>query len=442
MKLYAFFFLLCVTSVSIASEERTDLNDNWHHWRGPLMNGAAPNAQPPLEWAETKNVKWKVEIGGVGNSTPIVWENRIFVLTTVQTDEKPNHPQVKSTGALGRSAVPAPNRILLFDVVCYNRDSGKIIWRKTATKQAPHEGIQRTNTFASASPMTDGKYLYVSFGSRGIFCYTLDGDLIWERDLGDIHTRKGFGEGASPFIYKDSLIVPWDQEGPSALYCLDAKTGVTKWKVDRDGVTNWNTPVVVEWDGKDQVIVNGKPTIAYDLANGDIIWECGGQTISCIPTTIIDNGVAICMSGWRSASLYAIPLSARGDITDSKQIVWSRNKDTPYVPSALLYGERLYFTKHTSAIMTCLNAKTGKPIIESTRLPDLRGTLYASPVGAANRIYFMNRDGKTLVIENGDTVKKLAINELDDTFDASPVMIGKQILLRGRKYLYCIEEQP
>ena len=440
MLLYALFFILWISPVSIANEYPSNWNENWPHWRGPLMNGTAPNAQPPLEWSEEKNVKWKVEIGGDGCSTPIVWENRIFILSAVQTDRKPATPPLQRTDDLGGSALSAPEYIFSFDVICFDRQTGKVLWRKTATEQVPHEGFHQTNTLASGSPMTDGKHLYASFNSRGIYCYTLDGELMWSRDLGDMKTRRGFGEGASPFIYKDSLIVPWDHEGPSALYCLNAKTGETRWKVDRDEVTNWNTPIVVEWKGIDQVIVNGKKTIAYNLADGKILWECGGQTISCIPTTIVDNGIALCMSGWRGAALYAIPLSARGDITGSGTIAWSRNTDTPYVPSALLYGERLYFTRQTSTIMTCLNAKTGQPIIERTRLPDFTGIIYASPVAAANRVYFLTRDGKTLVIENGDPIKKSALNSLHDTFNASPAMTGKQIFLRGQKYLYCIEE--
>lgn len=440
MKLRIIFFLICAFAFSASSEDRPNWNENWPHWRGPLMNGAAPLATPPLEWSEEKNVKWKVNIDGEGSSTPIVWENRIFVLTAIQTDRRINQTPAARDGELGSTAVPATNQLYQFDVICYDRNSGDVIWRKTAVEQVPHEGIQRTNTYASGSPMTDGEHLYVSFGSRGIFCYSLDGDLIWERDLGDMQTRRGFGEGASPFIYDNSLIVPWDHEGPSALYCLNARNGETKWKVAREGLTNWNTPIVVEWEGTKQVIVNGVPTISYDLATGNKIWECGGQTISCIPTTIINKGVALCMSGWRGAALYAISLSARGDVTGSEKILWSRNEDTPYVPSALLYGERLYFTKHTSTILTCLNVKTGLPIINSTRLPDFIGTIYASPVGADDRVYILNRDGETLVIQNGDEIQKLALNKLDDTFNASPVMVGKQIILRGFQYLYCIEE--
>lgn len=435
-----FVCMLTLSSLCVADETHTEWNKNWPHWRGPSMNGTAPLARPPLSWSEDKNIRWKVEIGGEGCSTPIVWGDRVFVLTSVETNTKPEKPTIQSTVELGRTALPVSEFVFKFEVVCYDRSTGAEIWRKTATEQAPHEGLQRTNTYASASPMTDGRHLYVSFGSRGIFCYTLDGDLIWKRDLGDLTTRRGFGEGASPFVYRDSLIVPWDHEGPSALYCLDANTGETKWKVDRDELTNWNTPVVVDWKGTTQVIVNGVRTVSYDLADGSILWECGGQTINCIPTIIVDQGIAYCMSGWNGAALNAISLDARGDVTGSDSVDWSYHQDTPYVPSALLYGDRLYFTKHTTPILTSLHTKTGQPIIPATRLPQFIGTLYASPVAADGRVYILNREGNTLVLEHSDTIQRLALNSLDDIFNASPALVGQQVFLRGMRYLYCVEE--
>lgn len=289
--------------------------------------------------------------------------------------------------------------------------------------------------------MTDGEHLYVTFGSRGIFCYDLDGELQWRRDLGRMNTRNGFGEGASMAVHGDSLIVIWDHEGPSFIANLNAKTGETKWKVDRDERSSWDTPLIVESDGVVQVIANGTNRVrSYDIETGEVLWECGGQTDNAIPSVVTNGEVAFAMSGFRGMALYAIPLNARGDITDSDRIAWSFNKDTPYVPSPLLYGDSLYFLKSNSGILSCVNARTGESIIDAQRLENLPGTVYASPVGAADRVYLTSREGVTLVIKHGDAIETLAVNRLDDEFNASPVVVGNQLFFRGTNHLYCIEE--
>ncbi len=321
-----------------------------------------------------------------------------------------------------------------------NRDNGEIIWRKTANEVVPHEGKHGDNTFASASPTTDGEFLYVSFGSRGVYCYDLDGNLQWSRDLGQMQTRNGFGEGASPVVYGDTLVVTWDHEGDSALYALNAKTGETLWQVERDEPTTWNTPLVVEHNGVTQVIVNGGVSRSYDLKDGTLLWECGGQAANPIPSPVAKDGTVFCMTGYRGYSLYAIPLDSQGDVTESDTIVWTRDDSTPYVPSPLLYGDLLYFTKSNNALLTCVDAATGEVKYENERLQGVRN-LYASPVGAAGRVYITDRDGVTLVVEHGPELNVLATNTLDEPIDASPAIVGNQIFLRSGDHLYCIEEQ-
>lgn len=451
MRRISFFVFACLWSASLfASEFDAQKDLNWHQWRGPYANGVSPNANPPIQWSESKNIKWKAELPGEGCSTPIIWGDQVFVLTAIQTDKtdpKPVTPEPPADPAtspqrIGMMQQPGPSNYYQFVVLCYDRQSGKLRWQKIATEQIPHQGHHQTSTFASSSPVTDGKNLYVSFGSRGIYCYDLNGELKWSHDLGDMQIVMGFGEGSSPSLYQDSLIVNWDNEGQSFITNLDAKTGEPKWKVDRDEKTSWATPLVVDFNGKPQVVTNAsKRTRSYDLETGKLLWECGGQVGNVIPSPVAYQSSVICMSGYRGNASYALSLDSSGDITGTDKVLWSYNRDTPYAPSPLLYGSSLYFTKSNSPILTCLNVETGHTIIEQTRLPDYDGTIYASPVGAANRIYFLTREGKSLVIKNEPKIEVLANNKLDDEFNASPAVVGNQLFLRGKKYLYCIEEE-
>jgi outer membrane protein assembly factor BamB len=254
-----------------------------------------------------------------------------------------------------------------------------------------------------------------------------------------MQTRLGWGEGTSPVIQGDTLIVNWDHEGPSFLVALNARTGETRWKADRKESSSWATPLVVEYKGKTQVVVNGKNRVrSYDLATGKLLWECGGQTLNAIPSPVAVNGVVYCMTGYRGSAAYAIPLDATGDITDQGKTLWSYSRGTPYVPSPLLAGDRLYFTQGNNPLLTCLNIKTGKAVIDRQRLPSLN-TLYASPAGARDRLYFTDREGTTLVIRRADKLEILATNRLKEPVDASPAIAGKQLFLRGHEHLYCIE---
>jgi outer membrane protein assembly factor BamB len=415
--------------------------NNWPHWRGPLATGAAPNGDPPVTWDANKNMKWKAPLEGRGSATPIIWGDQVFIVTAIETDRVADDKDLPKVDPKFEKKTKAPNNYYQFVVMSFDRKDGKLLWRKTATEQVPHEGHHESHSYAAGSPTTDGKFLYVSFGSFGIYCYDFAGDLQWKRDLGRLNTRLGWGEAVTPVVHGDNLLLNWDQEEGSALICLEAKTGKDKWRAERDEKTSWNTPLVVEYKGKTQVIVNGTKRIrGYDLENGKELWQCGGMTTNAIPSIVTADGVVYCMSGYNGAMACAIPLDATGDITDTDKVLWTHGKGTPYVPSPLLLGDRLYFTQANSAFLTILNIKTGKPVVDCERLNGIK-SFYASPASAARRIYVVGRDGTTLVLKQGDKLDILATNVLDDPIDASPAIVGKQLFLRGEKFLYCIEEE-
>lgn len=433
------FFVVLATGS--AADFSSEFQHEWHQWRGPLANGTAPHGDPPVRWSETTHVKWKVPVPGEGSATPIVWGDQVFVVTAVRTDRTVDalpKPEQKPPG--GYKTERSKN-FYRFEVLSLDRRTGKTRWQKTATEAVPHEGRHDTNTYASASPSTDGERLYVSLGSEGIYCYDLQGNLQWKRDLGRMVTRFGWGEGSSPTLYGDSLVVNWDHEGRSFLTVLDAKTGKTRWKVDRDEVSSWATPLVTPYGGRVQIVVNAtKRTTGYDLADGRVLWQCGGQTLNVIPSPVRIDDMAIAMSGFQGTAAYAIPLRSTGDITGTDRIAWHYKTATPYVPSPLLVGDRLYFTKWFSPILTCLDARTGKVLMEAQRLPGLTN-LYASPVAANGRIYFVSREGAGLVIKEQPKLEVLGTNRLDEGFDASPAIVGRQMFLRGKTHLYCIADE-
>jgi outer membrane protein assembly factor BamB len=415
--------------------------DNWHHWRGPEANGTAPRADPPLTWDAEKNVRWKAPLPGRGSATPIVWGDQVFVLTAVKTERTAAAEDLPKADPRFEKKTTAPANFYRFLVLSFDRRTGALRWQRTATEAVPHEGHHETHSYAAGSPTTDGHSLYVSFGSRGVYCYDLDGNLRWRRDLGRLNTRLGWGEAVTAVVHGNSLLLNWDQEADSALVCLEAGTGRTRWRAERDEKTSWNTPLVVGHAGRSQVVVNGTNRVrGYDLETGRELWQCGGMTVNAIPSPVAAGGVVYCVSGYRGAAALALPLDGRGDLTDSDRVLWHTGRGTPYVPSPLLAGGRLYFTQGNDAFLTSLDVRTGRPILDRVRLPHA-GSFYASPVAAAGRIYLVDRAGTTLVLEQSDALKVLAVNRLDDTVDASPAAVGRQLFLRGEKYLYCLEAQ-
>jgi outer membrane protein assembly factor BamB len=432
----AFFVLSLTHSFTFGDSPE----ENWHQWRGPEATGVSRTANPPIEWSEDKNVKWKISVDGRGTSTPIVWNDKVFLLTAIDTGVKNTSiPDPKDQPKTNFFDIKRPNTEHAFVVLCLDRDSGKELWRRTATTKIPHEGAHNDNDFASASPTTDGKHLYCWFGSAGLYCYDLDGNKLWERDLGEAEVGSSLGEGCSPVLHDGKLVIVRDHAGQSSIEVLDAKTGNTLWQRERDEDNAWATPRVIQHSGKTQVITAASGAVrSYDLNSGEIIWQCGGLTGNVTPCPVIDGDYVICMSGYQGYAAMAIPLTETGDITGSEKILWKRDRGTPYIPSPLLYDGLLFYNQSNQSILTCVNSKTGETVFGPERIGQV-SNLYASPVGASGRVYITGRDGTTLVIQRSSTFNEIATNRLDDRFDASPALAGSQLFLRGAKSLYCIE---
>ncbi|MEO1530427.1 MAG: PQQ-binding-like beta-propeller repeat protein [Planctomycetota bacterium] len=439
--LRTYFALSCLLICTVSSAQEPDaVATNWGHWRGPEANGVSQTASPPLEWSEKKNVRWKVPIEGQGNATPIIWNNRVFLLTAINTERvDPSRPKPEDQPKRVFE-IKHPNTYYQFVVLCLDRATGKELWRDIASEHVPHEGTHRDADFASASPTTDGKRLVCWFGSAGLFCYNLEGTKLWERDLGKVHVGASLGEGCSPVLHDDRIVIVRDHEGQSKIFVLDAKSGETIWEKNRDEGNAWATPQVLERNGTTQVITCGSNRIrSYDLESGEIIWQCDGLTTNCIPCPLVEDDLVYCMTGYQGYSLMAITLDARGDVSNSDAIRWRAEDGTPYVPSPVLYGGRIYCAKSSQAIVSSFDAADGTMLFGPKRLPRL-GDIYASFVAADDKVYVCGRYGEMLVLKHSDELEILASNKLDDHFHASPAMAGEELFLRGRKSLYCIAE--
>ncbi len=413
--------------------------DQFGQWRGPDGNGTAPNADPPTVWSETNNLRWKAALPGRGLSTPIVWGDRVFVTAAVPVGERLD--TTAHEDADGAHNNVTPDRRQQFTVLAFDRDDGSLVWQRVVREAIPHEAAHETGSWASPSATTDGSRLYVSFGSQGYYALSLDGEPIWETDLGDLSIRHEHGEGSSPVLHDGTLVINWDHQEQSFLVALDAATGKQRWKTSRDEITSWSTPYVVEVDGKAQVIVSATGRIrGYDLESGAVIWECGGLSRNVVATPVAAKGIVYVGNSYDDRAMLAIRLKgARGDITGTDAVLWTRKRDTPYVPSPVLVGDILCYLKHSQGFLTCVDGPSGKTLLGPVRLPSL-GNVFASPLAAAGRLYISGRNGSTVVLDLEQDFRVLSVNQLDDSFSASPAAAGGDLFLRGEGHLYCLRE--
>lgn len=445
--------LLCLSQPMLVAVSSVADPAHWPHWRGPYQNGIAPTAAP-VEFNDTKNVKWKVPIAGRGFSTPVIWGDRMFLTTAIPTGNtatpvaaaepapggRPGGGRPGGGGAGGGAGAGEEHR---FVVLCLDRKTGKTLWEKVAKVATPHEGYHRQyGSFASNSPITDGKYVYVSFGSRGLYCYDLNGKLIWEKDLGvKMRMRLQFGEGAPPTLYGNLLLQKFDQEGDSFLIALDKRTGKEVWRATRDEQSSWSAPYIVDHKGRKQLIVSATNKVrAYEPETGKVIWECAGLGSNVIPQPLQHNDSVLVMSGHRDPKLMAIRLGREGDLSGTDAVLWSQTRGTAYTPSPVLHDGK-YYTLSDNGLLSCFNATTGEPYYQQKRLPQA-DSFKASPIGANGKLYLASESGFVTVIKMGEQFEVLANNQLTDQFFvASPVVAEGELYLRSKTHLFCISDK-
>ena len=433
----------------------------WPTFRGPAGNGVSLTADPPTSWNATKNVAWKQKIPGRGSSSPIVVGNRVLITaaTPVAPDSVPkplsdqalvkkfdkngngklDRPELRSAREFRRDQRKKSLTEHKYLVLCYDRNSGELLWENTAAVATPHESHHPDHGYASASPVTDGEYVYVNFGSQGVYCYNLQGNQIWKRDdLGKMTTRGSFGEGSSVAIAGDVLVLPWDHEGQSYIETIDRKSGETIWKVERDEPSNWATPRVVEVEGRQQILQVGQNfTRGYDLASGEEVWRASGLTQRPVASPVVKGKVGFVSSSRGGAILQAIKLDQSGNIT-ANGIAWTIKQKTADIPSLLLSENRLFFVGGNRGIISCVDADTGKPFFDPQRLQ--LQSVYSSPVAAKGMVFVTGRQGKTVVLSDSSEFNLIESNDIGEPVDATLALVDREIFIRGRDHLFCIKE--
>ena len=439
--LVALLVTAAIAAGAVAAQTPASTAANWAQWRGPATTGVAPG-DAPTRWDDQTNLKWATPIPGRGFSSPIVWGDRVYVTTAV-----PTGVTGAAAGATGRASFAGggadANLEHRFDVLALDRLTGRIVWQRTATVATPHEGYHRQyGSFASNTPVTDGSRVWASFGSRGLYCYDLNGTLVWKRDAGvQLQMHMQFGEGAPFLLHGDRLFHTYDHQGDSFMVALDKHTGKQVWRADRAEISNWSMPVVVEHDGRRQVVVSAtRKTRAYDYDSGRLIWEVEGLGLNTIPAPIQMAVLVFVMSGFRNPNLMAVRLGHTGDLTGTSAVVWSTTRGTSYTPSPVLHDGMLYVLTD-SGMLSNFDALTGKPHYQQVRLPKPYN-FKASPVAAGGKLYLSTEEGDVVVVKLGPTFAVVATNTLtDQSFIATPAVAAGDIYLRSRTTLYRVSER-
>jgi outer membrane protein assembly factor BamB len=414
--------------------------DNWPQFRGPGARGTADGAHLPDRWGTAENVAWKAEIPGRGWSSPVVWGDRVF-LTTAVSSEKPE--EAKKGLYIGGDRQKPPADVHRWLVCCLDLATGKTLWERVAHQGVPATPRHVKNSYASETPATDGERLYVYFGNVGLYCYDLDGKLLWSHSVAPHRMKLGWGTAASPVVAKGRLFLVNDNEEESYLAAFDAPTGKELWRVPRDEKSNWATPCVWENDQRTEIVTNGTGKVrSYDL-DGKLLWELGGMSSITIPTPFAAHGMLYLASGYvmhNRRPVFAVRPGAAGDIslardaTENEYVAWSQRVAAPYNPSPLVYGDHLYVLKDRG-LLSSYDAKTGKEAYPDQRLGPTAFT--ASPWAYDGKVFCLSEDGDTVVVQAGPQFKILGKNSLGEMTLATPALAGDRLLIRTESKLYC-----
>jgi outer membrane protein assembly factor BamB len=449
--LTALLFFLNLSHIAVGQDQPIAKNGNWPQFRGYRATGVADAKGLPVVWDATKgiNIKWKIDIPGLGHSSPVIWGDQVFITTAAGQDNQEPYLRV---GLYGESPDNPEDYIHDYKLYCLDKKTGKILWEKTAVSAIPKVMRHIKGSHATPSPATDGTHVVVFFGSQGLYCYDMKGNLLWEKDLGYLDagafnaTNIQWGFGSSPIIYKERVITLCDVNNQSFIAAHDIKTGEEIWKTLREEVPTWGTPTIVEVNGKDQIVVNGwHHRGAYDFETGEEIWKMDGGGDIPVPTPFIAHGMLFFSSAHgRQRPIYAINPAAKGDITldegatSNEYVTWSNPRIGSYIPTPLVYGDLLYVLSD-NAVLTTYNAKTGEQVYRE-RAGGVRGSCSASAVAAEDKIYCPTEYGNIHVIEAGSKYKLLSTNPMGEICMATPAISGKTIFIRTHKAVYAVED--
>ncbi len=431
--------------------EATKPDSNWPSFRGKYASGVSDAKAIPLKWnAKTgQAIRFKVSVPGLSHSSPIIWDNRLFLTTAISSEKNASFKR----GLYGSGEASADQSDHKWQLICLDKRSGKQLWAKTVTRGKPIDKRHVKATYANSTPATDGRYVVALFGSQGLFAYTMEGEFLWKFDLGRLNVgaydlpRYEWGSASSPIIVGDDVIVQCDTQADSFLIAIDIKTGKERWKTKRDELPSWGTPTYYPDGTRPQIITNGSNFIrGYDPKSGKELWRLGGSSKITAPTPVFDDGIIVVASG-RSPErpVFAIRPSASGNITlkrgatRNKHVVWSKTRRGPYMPTPLIY-QGLVYTLNNNGILGCYDLKTGEEHYYE-RIPHRAHGFSASPIAAGGRIYLPGEDGLVFVVRVGKSFKLLATNPMGEPIMATPAVSDEVMYVRGAQHLFAIGKE-
>lgn len=416
--------------------------DNWPQWRGPSGRGVSEATNFPAEWSPDQHIAWKTAIVGRGHSSPVVWNDRVFLTTSLEGERVPGHSGPDHLGYDLRPGYVHPDSVGVefrnaLKVLALDAATGRIVWEHTAYDGLMYDNRHRKNTYASSTPVTDGELVYAYFEAAGVYAYDFKGALIWKASIGNV-AKGGMGPGTSPVLFNDLLILQADQEmgTGSAIVALDKRTGKEVWRTTRTTRRSWATPLLIEAKGRTELIASGAEMVAgYDPRTGRELWRSRGTESHPIPSAVSGLGLIFFTAGSQAKRAMAVRPGGDGDVTESA-IVWSYRKGTAYVPSPILHGNFLYLMTDTG-LMTCLDAATGEVKYEGGR-PPAPATFTSSLVAYGDRLLLTSEDGDTYVVKAGPVHEVLRTNSVGEPVYASLALANGTIYIRGEKHMFAV----
>ncbi len=430
---------------------------NWPQWRGHDGQGISEETALPREWSPTTRVAWKTPVPGRGHSAPVVWGDRVFLTTAVEGEVVAGHtaPAHMDGGKpfLHPDSVGVDRRNTL-KVLALDAATGKTVWEQVAYEGPMFDNRHKRASYASATPVTDGERVYVSFGPEGVYAYNFAGKLAWKTNVGRIKTL-GLGVGTSPILYRNLLILQCDENtgADSFIVAFDKQSGKEMWRTKRDVQVSWSTPVLVEVPAgtegqgfspgqnasrtRTELVTNGSEwIIGYDPTTGKELWRATGVRSNAIHTPLVGEGLVIATAGYPERRVIAIRPGGSGDISNTDRVAWTYDKGTAYVVSPILYRGLVYLL-NDRGVMTALEAKTGKVVYEGGRVPK-PATFMGSPVAFADYVLLTSEDGETFFIKAGPAHEVVKTNSVDEPVYSSLALANGRVYIRGERNLFAI----
>lgn len=427
---------------------------HWPGFRGPMARGIADGQPLATTWngPENQNIDWKCAIPGIGTSSPICWGNRVFVTTAVRESDTGGF-RVGAYGDVDSVAVEGECQFLL---LCLDLASGQVVWQREATRAVPQVKRHAKSSHANPTPATDGKYVVAFFGGEGVFCYDLEGNLKWTRQLGMLDSgwfydrSYQWGFGSSPFIFENLVILQCDVQDGSFITALDLATGEPVWRTERDEIPTWSSPVAFETsDGQPTVVVCGSNcSAAYHARTGELLWRLGDFSEIVVPTPQITPDLVLLTSGYSPTQpMVALRHAARGELEMPEEkkaeapFLWATRRGGPYLPTPLIYADKLYVLGN-SGILNCHALGTGKRLYQQRVKSAEANAFTASPVAGNGHLYLTSETGVTFVVALDAEGTIVAQNTLGESVLATPAIAGGKLLIRGETNLYAIGAHP